>query len=249
MVAPIEWDADAYDAISAPQRRWAMEVVERLRGSVAPDATILDVGCGTGAVTERLLELVPDGRVLAIDASQTMVDAAARRLGARAGVWRADALDVEVAVPVDVVFSNSVLHWVRDHDRLWRHLASVLRPGGRLEVQCGGAGNVAEAQRAVEAVVAEQAPELRGWSPWTFSTPEETEPRLRAAGFREIRCWMVERSATPDDLGRFVRTSVLPEHLARLPAERREPFAAAVLARMETPLRYVRLHVSAVREG
>lgn len=247
MAPPTEWDAGSYDRSSAPQQGWAGDVVDRLRGTVAADATILDVGCGTGLVTERLLELVPDGRVLAIDASQAMVDAAARRLGTRAGVWRADAVDVEVAVPVDVVFSTAALHWVGDHDRLWAHLASVLRAGGRLEVQCGGAGNVAAVQRAIDAAVEELAPELGGWSPWTFATPQDTERRLRAAAFRDIRCWLVERPTTPADLGEFVRTSILPAHLARLAPGRREAFAAAVVERVEPPLDYVRLNVSAVR--
>lgn len=247
MGEPTEWDARSYDRSSATQQGWAADVIERLRATVAPDATILDVGCGTGLVTERLLDLVPGGRVLAIDASQAMVDAAARRLGTRAAVWRADALDVAVAAPVDVVFSTAALHWVGDHDRLWSHLASVLRPGGRLEVQCGGAGNVAAVQAAIEEVAAELAPELRGWSPWTFATPEETERRLAAAGFREVRCWLIDRSTTPDDLDAFVRTSVLPAHLARLAPDRREPFAAAVVERVRPPLDYVRLNVSAVR--
>ena len=77
------WDAGTYDRSSAPQQSWASEVLARLEG-LAPDATVLDVGCGTGRVTEALLALVPQGRVLAIDASQEMVDLARERLGDRA---------------------------------------------------------------------------------------------------------------------------------------------------------------------
>lgn len=246
MAEPTEWDASSYDRSSAPQQDWAAGVLERLQ-DVAPDATILDVGCGTGLVTERLLDVVPDGRVLAIDASQAMVDAATERLGSRAGVWRADALDVAVAVPVDVVFSTAALHWVTDHDRLWPHLGGLLRPGGRLEVQLGGAGNVQGVQDALRAVTAELAPELGDWWPWTFATPAETEARLHAAGFADVRCWLEERPTTPADVGQFVRTSILPAHFARLAPAKREPFAEAVIARVRPPLDYVRLNVSAVR--
>src|SRR5207302_43419 len=79
--------------------------------------TILDVGCGTGRVTERLLELVPSGRVLAIDASGDMVDLAAARLRGRARVWRQDVLDLDLDLAVAAILSNAPLHCVGDHDR------------------------------------------------------------------------------------------------------------------------------------
>jgi trans-aconitate 2-methyltransferase len=100
--------------------------------AVRRDATVLDVGCGTGRVTEQLLELVPDGRVLAIDASQEMVAIARRRLDERAQVWCQDVLELELEDAVDVVVSTATLHWVPDHDRLWRTLARALRGGGVL---------------------------------------------------------------------------------------------------------------------
>jgi trans-aconitate 2-methyltransferase len=185
--------------------------------------------------------------VLAIDASAAMVAAAAERLGERVTVWQSDVLDLEVPAPVDAVVSTATLHWVPDHDRMWQRLAGALRPDGRLEIQCGGKGNIARVRVAIAAAVEACAPELAGWSPWTFAGPEETEPRLAAAGFRSWRCWLADRPTEPDDLATFVRTSILPAHLARLPPERRDAFAAAVMAHVEPPLDYVRLNVSAVR--
>ena len=91
------------------------------------------------------------------------------------------------------------------------------------------------------------APELVGWSPWVFAGPEETERRLQRAGFASTRCWLQERPTYPEDVDAFVRTSILPAHLARVPAGRREQFAAAVVARVRLPLDYVRLNVSAIR--
>ena len=237
------WDAGTYDRSSAPQQAWSADVLGRLEG-IAPDATVLDVGCGTGRVTEALLDLVPRGRVLAFDASPAMVELARARLGERAEVWCQDVLELALGEPVDAVVSNAVLHWVPDHDRLWERLAGALRPGGRLEVQCGGEGNIARVREVIDAVA---PPELAGWSPWVFAGPPETEQRLRAAGFDEVRCWLQERPTHPEDVDAFVRTSVLPAHLARLAEERREAFAAAVVSRVELPLDYVRLNVSAVR--
>jgi trans-aconitate 2-methyltransferase len=116
------WDAHAYDVSCAPQQAWASEVMARLDG-IRPDATVLDVGCGTGRVTESLLALVPHGRVLAIDASEEMVALARARLGGRAQLWRQDVLDLGLPEPVDVIVSAAALHWVTDHDRMWGRLA------------------------------------------------------------------------------------------------------------------------------
>jgi trans-aconitate 2-methyltransferase len=240
------WDAQTYDRTSEPQQAWAADVLARLDG-IAPSATVLDVGCGTGRVTELLLTRVPDGQVLAIDQSADMVALASERLGERARVWRQDVLELAVEQPVDAIVSTATLHWVPDHDRLWARLAGALRPGGRLEAQCGGEGNIARVRSVIDAVCAERAPELVNWSPWVFAGPAETERRLRVAGFTQVSCWLQERPTYPNDVHGFVTTSILAAHLERLPRERRAEFAAAVVAGIELPLDYVRLNVSAVR--
>lgn len=171
------WNARTYDRTSAPQQSWAVDVLARLEG-IAPDSVILDVGCGTGRVTEALLGLVPQGRVLAVDASQEMVNLARMRLGDRAEVWCQSALDIDLREEVDAVVSTATLHWVPEHDRLWAILARALRSDGVLEAQCGGAGNIARVSEAIEHTAQAHAPELIGFSPWVFATPEETETRL-----------------------------------------------------------------------
>jgi trans-aconitate 2-methyltransferase len=240
------WDARTYDRVSEPQLEWAAEVLERLRG-LPPDATVLDVGCGTGRVTELLAGLVPRGRVLAVDASPEMVELARGRLAGRAQVSCRDVLDLQLDEEVDAIVSTATLHWVRDHDRLWPTLARALRGGGRLEAQCGGEGNIARVRETIDRVARDLAPELLGFSPWHFAGPEETAQRLRRAGFEQVRCWLEPRPTEPQDPPAFIRTSILAAHLERLAPARREPFAEAVAAGVRLPLDYVRLNISARR--
>ena len=79
---PREWDAETYDAVSDPQFEWGMEVLERLE--LRGDETALDAGCGSGRVTAELLERLPEGRVIAVDGSEAMIEKARERLGDRA---------------------------------------------------------------------------------------------------------------------------------------------------------------------
>lgn len=244
-----EWDAATYDHVADPQSRWGAGVLDRLE--LTGDERVLDAGCGSGRVTELLAGRLPRGRVVALDASQHMLDEARRRLsrfGGRIAYVRADlAAPLPVDPPVDAVLSTATLHWVADHDALFRHLAAVLQPGGQLVVQCGGAGNCA----SVTAALRETGD---GWTgPWTFATPEETLRRLAAAGFVEVRAWLNPEPTAFDTLAEletFLGTVVLGAHLARLPGDERAPFVHAVASRLPGPvLDYVRLNVVARRAG
>jgi trans-aconitate 2-methyltransferase len=245
---PTEWDAETYDAISDPQFSWGMEVLERLE--LRGDEAAIDAGCGSGRVAEKLLERLPSGSLLAVDASEAMVAKARERLGDRASYLVADLAELRVPEPVDLIFSTATFHWILDHEGLFAYLRAALRPGGRLVAQCGGAGNIAEHARAIAAVVPRPrfAPYFDGATAmWNFAGPEETEQRLRAAGFAEARCWLEPRPVVPADPLRFTMTVTLGPHLSRLPEGLRRPFAEAVLAESPRPLTldYVRLNIEA----
>jgi trans-aconitate 2-methyltransferase len=222
-------------------------VLDRL--PLAGDERVLDAGCGSGRVTELLAERLPDGRVIALDGSASMVDAARERL-ARFG----DRIEYVVAdlghpLPidgqVDAVLSTAVFHWVLDHDALFRNLAAVTRPGGRLVAQCGGAGNIA----SVLAVLARIGD---GWlGDKHFPTPLATTRRLDAAGYVDIECWLTDeptRFERGEQLETFLRTVILGAHLERLPADARDGFVHEVAEALDEPvIDYVRLNILARR--
>lgn len=244
-----EWDAETYDAVSDPQLEWGMEVLERLE--LRGDERVVDAGCGSGRVTAELIERLPHGRVIAVDGSAAMVEKAKERLGERAEYLVSDLLELELEEPVDLVFSTATLHWIADHDRLFQRLRAALEPGGRLVAQCGGKGNVATHTLAIASVAsrpeyAQHLTQARGL--WNFASPEETEPRLRAAGFDQVRCWLQPKPVRPERPLEFISTVTLGPILDQLPEEKRHPFAEAVLEESERPLTlgYVRLNMEAV---
>jgi trans-aconitate 2-methyltransferase len=245
---PHDWDAETYDAISAPQFSWGMEVLERLE--LNGDETVLDAGCGSGRVTAELAKRLPGGRVIAVDGSEAMIAKARERLGEGASYLVADLSELELDEQVDLIFSTATFHWILDHDRLFERLHAALAPGGRLVAQCGGQGNVAEHARAIAKVATrpEFAPHFEGVSEmWNFAAPKETEQRLRDARFSEARCWLEPKPVTPERPLEFTSTVTLGPHLARLPEDLRHPFAEAILAQSDKPLtlNYVRLNIEA----
>jgi trans-aconitate 2-methyltransferase len=227
--------------------RWGSAVLERL--PLAGDETVLDAGCGSGRVTEALLERLPRGRVIAADAAPSMLVEASRRL-ARFGdrvtfVECYLGQPLPFAGPVDAVLSTATFHWVLDHGALFAHLAAVLRPGGRLVAQCGGVGNVASVHAAAAALMAGD-----GWQgPWNFATPEETKARLEAAGFVDVETWLHEEP-TPIEPGEpmetFLTTVILRDHLPRVPEAERSTFVRRVAERLpSSTIDYVRLNIRA----
>jgi trans-aconitate 2-methyltransferase len=248
---PREWDAATYDRVSDIQAEWSLEVIDRLE--LRGDETVLDAGCGSGRVTKLLLERLPEGRVIGVDASASMIEKAREALPEdRTEFIVSDLLDLELAEQVDAIFSNATLHWILDHRRLFERLCAALRPGGQLEAQCGGIGNLDEFLNSLENVNGDErfAPYVRGIaSTWNFASPGDTEIRLRAAGFESERCWLEERLEKPREPRAFLSVVCCGPHLERLPEELRDPYLDAVLEYIPRPLTldYMRLNISARR--
>jgi trans-aconitate 2-methyltransferase len=248
-VSTRDWDAGTYHRVSDVHTEWAEQVL----GRMPRVETVLDAGCGSGRVTAMLLDRCQ--HVVGVDAAPSMVAHARealadRALGDRATVFQANLLDLELDEAVDAVFSNAVFHWVPDHPRLFSRLHAALKPGGALEAQYGGSGNVERFHEAADEVGAEEpfAEHLSGWvGPWNFTTDEQARGWLEDAGFVEVRAWLEAWPMRPREPRDYIRSVCLGHHLQRLPEELRMPYVDAVADRMPPEIDYVRLNVSARR--
>ena len=244
-----EWDGTSYDRISGTMEAFGREVLERLQ--LNGDELVLDAGCGSGRITETLIERLPQGRVIALDESPSMVQAARERLGEQADVRVMDLLELQLEEPVDAILSTATFHWITDHERLFERLHAALRPGGQFVAQCGGEGNI-DILRGKARNVVERDPyaaHFEGWSaPWHYAAPEITRERLLAAGFTSAECWLQPAPRQPEAAREFLSTIVLGPHVQQLPEELREPFMDEVLELLGEPVvvDYVRLNIDAV---
>jgi trans-aconitate 2-methyltransferase len=244
------WDGAAYDRLSTPMEAMGLAVLERL--PLQGDETVIDAGCGSGRLTGALASRLPRGRVIGVDGSASMIEAARRRLGDGAELHVDDLVSLDLGLRADAVFSTATFHWIADHDALFARLRGHLRDGGRLVAQCGGIGNIAAVHAAARDVMATEpyAPHFADWrGPWNFAAPKDTEARLRAAGFAEGKAWLENRPVVPDDPHAFLTTVNLGAHLERLPEDLRPAFVDAVIDRLGGPpitIDYVRLNIDAV---
>lgn len=221
-----EWNAAAYHRVSGPQVSWGKKVFTRVQ--LKGNETVLDAGCGTGRLTEDLLQALPTGHVVAVDLSQNMLRTAREHLagfGERVQFVAADLIDLPFHQAFDGIFSTAAFHWVTDHDKLFRSLHRALKPGGWLIAQCGGGPNLARLRERARNLIRTSAyAEFLGdfREPWEFADAETTAARLRRTGFENIETSTEPAPTTfdtPEKFSEFIRNVVFHRQLERIPDE------------------------------
>jgi SAM-dependent methyltransferase len=213
------WDAERYDGSFGFVSALGRGVVELL--DPRPDETIIDLGCGTGALTASIA--AAGATVTGLDADVAMITKARRdHPGLRFEV--ADGHHFEVPAPVDAVMSNAALHWMLEPDEVIAQVHAALRPGGRFVAEFGGHGNIATIHTAVRdaaRVLGIDPTELD--DPWYFPSPAEHATRLETGGFLVRSLELIDRPTPLGDDGVAGWLRMFGGRLlAGVPASRRE---------------------------
>ncbi len=176
----MRWNAELYDSKCDFVFQYGESVLELL--DVKPGERILDLGCGTGHLTNKIREHGAD--VTGIDASKEMI-AKAKEGFPGIDFMVADAADFHFDEPFDAVFSNAVLHWVHKADEAIKCVYNSLTPGGRFVAEMGGKGNNAHIMAALRKTLEKYGhADLAKRKMWYFPSLGEYATRLENAGFR-----------------------------------------------------------------
>ena len=177
-----------------PMADLGMPVVELLNPKQGE--RILDLGCGDGALTEKLVAL--GCLVVGADGSAEQIEAARKR-GLDAHVVDGQALSYDNEF--DAVFSNAALHWMKHSDAVLSGVWQALKPGGRFVAECGGAGNVATIVAAVYQTLQSRGIDPEPINPWYFPTPEIYTKQLQAQGYTVTLMELIPRpTLLPGDI-------------------------------------------------
>lgn len=198
------WDPEAYER----NARFVSDLGEPVLDLLAPGPgeRVLDLGCGDGALTQKLVEA--GCTVVAVDSSAEQI-AAARLRGLDASVERAENLPFEQEF--EAVFSNAVLHWVKDHDAMLSGVARALVPGGRFVAELGGAGCVQSIRSALYESLARRDVDASLFDPWFFPSVAEYEGMLVQKGFSIESIELFPRpTPLPGDVSGWLETFAQP---------------------------------------
>jgi len=180
------FDGDKYQKASKHQKEWGTEIIAELK--LNGNEAILDLGCGDGVLTHHLAQLVPNGKVLGIDASIGMIETAKQKSGQNLSFALMDIITIDFTNEFDIIFSNAALHWVKDHKSLLARCKKALKLNGVIRWSFGGYGNCSNLNETL--ITAIEMPEYKKlfvgfeW-PWYMPDKDEYAELVRCEGFRE----------------------------------------------------------------
>jgi trans-aconitate 2-methyltransferase len=240
------WDARTYDQVSyLVQYKWGQQVLEWRKWH--GNEIVVDAGCGSGLLTKQLIKRVPRGKVYAVDIDSNMVRQARKNLQSfdNVEIIQSGFTDVRIPQRLDVIFSNSALHWVRDHRKAFQTFWDMLKPmsnnikntnnkyttfnnntgntgSGQLLIQCGGYGNLQQIIKLLERI--RQLDQFKAYftnwkQSWYFANPNDTDKLLKEIGYVNRRVYSNRDCVIlPNrrEYSRFIKTVVAKPYLERL---------------------------------
>jgi trans-aconitate 2-methyltransferase len=230
-----DFDPKKYQAASGHQRDWGNRLIDELH--LKGDEIILDLGCGEGTLTARLAALVPNGGVVGMDSSATMIAEAKDLETSNLKFLCRDIDDLDFHQGFDVIVSNAALHWVRDHDALLRNVHEALRPGGVARFNFAGDGNCSNFFAVVRELMS--SPRYSRYFehylwPWYMPTVDEYYDKIQSSGLFDFRVWgeVADRSFTATEMIGWLEQPSLVPLLEQIASDDKEAFRDDVVAMM-----------------
>jgi trans-aconitate methyltransferase len=245
------WYPERYIRNAGFVAQLGLPVVELL--DPQPGEQVLDLGCGDGWLTEKLVEA--GCQVVGVDSSAEQITAAqARRLEA----YVMDGRQLTFNEAFDAVFSNAALHLMKQPEPVIRGVWRALKPGGRFVGEFGGHGNVIKIMTALHQGLARRGVDSETAHPWYFPTPEAYQELLETQGFQVTYIALIPRpTPLPGDMigwletfaESFIFSLPEPERRAYLEEvqEQVRPYLCDAEGRWQAD--YVRLRFAAVKPG
>jgi trans-aconitate 2-methyltransferase len=254
------WDARTYDQVSyLVQYKWGQQVLEWRKWH--GNEIVMDAGCGSGLLTKQLVKKVPRGKVYAVDIDSNMIKQARKNLQLFDNVEIIQSRFTDVRLPqrLDVIFSNSALHWVQDHKKAFQIFWDMLKPmnssisntnnkdttvknnntgnmgSGQLLIQCGGYGNLQQIITLLERIkhLDQFKTYFANWEQsWYFAKAEDTNKLLKEIGYVNSRVSSNrDRVILPNRrvYFRFIKTVVAKPYLERLSTDNGDKLKKAFL--------------------
>jgi trans-aconitate 2-methyltransferase len=239
------WDARTYDQVSyLVQYRWGQQVLEWRKW--LGNEIVMDAGCGSGLLTKQLAKKVPRGKVYAVDIDSNMIKQARKNLQLfdNVEIMQSSFTDIRLPQKLDVIFSNSALHWLQDHRKAFRIFWEMLKPthsnnkdtadssnsignisSSQLLIQCGGYGNLQQIITLLERIthLDQFKAYFTKWKQsWYFAKPDDTNKLLEEIGYVNTRVYSNSDCIILPNrhmYSRFVKTVVAKPYLERLSAD------------------------------
>jgi trans-aconitate methyltransferase len=239
------WDARTYDQVTyLVQYRWGQQVLEWRKW--LGNEIVMDAGCGSGLLTKQLAKKVPRGKVYAVDIDSNMIKQARKNLQLfdNVEIMQSSFTDIKLPQKLDVVFSNSALHWLQDHRKAFRIFWEMLKPthsnnkdtadssnsignisSSQLLIQCGGYGNLQQIITLLERIthLDQFKAYFTKWKQsWYFAKPDDTNKLLEEIGYVNTRVYSNSDCIILPNrhmYSRFVKTVVAKPYLERLSAD------------------------------
>ena len=185
-----EFDGKKYEKASAHQKEWGAKLISEF--SLKGNECVLDLGCGDGTNTALIAELVPNGKVVGIDASKGMIDRAKQKERNNLKFILMDIDVIEFTDEFDVIYSNATLHWVKDHKRLLGNVFKSLRNGGLLRFNFAADGNCSHFFKVIRKAMARD--EFLNYFnnfnwPWYMPSVDEYNHLVEQSELKDTKVW------------------------------------------------------------